>query len=617
MFGYGGAVKINNLVLENFNLTGAQVGIIAGAAEGASASNITIKGTNTLTYKKYETSTYSETWNGIGAIFGVTQNSNVENVTIASDAVININYGTMETDAGCKYCDNNAGGTFIQNYSGTVTVETGAQINKTGKVGYPVDISGNEAQDNLSSAINSSTTSAPVVLNLGAGEVKLPSAQGKAVDVTIKGTEDTVIDVTNGAYMDQGKIAFEGVTIKGSTGYANGNGSDYAALYCPNVTYTNCTFVGPFRIGRDGAKFVNCTFTELGNDYVWTYGNDVTFDGCTFETDGKAILIYSDGGNEVSQVTVTGCTFNATKGAKAGAIANQNCAAIEIHNYGNGVNLTTSGNTIDSDFSGEWRIKTYETGKPKVFVNGTEYVGIYVDGEHLFIDKDKNVWKLSKESAEKVVYHDRTGYEKKIQSITVYTAQDLATALELDNAGVFVFNGTNTIYRELHFGADIDFANKSFTGFGGRLHIYGEEKTLSNINFVSTDAVNGKAGLIAYAGDSKIDSLTIKNATATGCQAGIFCGNANNVQITNCNLAGTITINWQDYTNPTSGYHETYNGVGAAVGVYADATTNVLDVNATNATIVINNQGISYEDGKTVESNNLVGVVYGGSYSLT
>lgn len=228
-------------------------------------------------------------------------------------------------------------------------------------------------------------------INLAAGEYKMPSDQSTTSTLNIVGTKDTVIDVTMGAYMDQANVTFKGVTIKTSTGYANGSGSDYAALYTPNVTYIDCTFEGPMRVGRDGAKFINCTFNSLGNDYVWTYGNDVTFEGCTFNTDGKAILIYSDGGNEVSQVTVKNCVFNSTTGAKAGAIANQNCAAIEIHNYGNGVNLVTEGNTYDANFSGEWRIKTYEAGKPQVFVNGVEYTTIALDGKTMTIDANKNV----------------------------------------------------------------------------------------------------------------------------------------------------------------------------------------------------------------------------------
>lgn len=250
---------------------------------------------------------------------------------------------------------------------------------------------GGESYYSFDDAVDAAIKNDITEIVLAEGEYKLPSKEETA-KLTIKGTKETVIDVTLGSYWDNATLTIEGVTIKTNTGYANGNGSDYAALYSKNVTYTNVTFVGPMRVGRDGAKFINCTFTELGNDYVWTYGNDVTFEGCTFNTDGKAILIYSDGGNEVSQVSVKNCKFNATTGAKAGAIANQNCAAIEIHNYGNGVNLTTSGNTVDNqNFSGEWRIKTYETGRTQVFVNGTEYTTIALDGKTMTIDANKNV----------------------------------------------------------------------------------------------------------------------------------------------------------------------------------------------------------------------------------
>jgi|GEM_PF-1668563 len=236
-------------------------------------------------------------------------------------------------------------------------------------------------------------------IKLTDGEYKMPSDSNRnfVANVTITGTEETVINNTLGSYWDNATLTFEGVTIKGSTGMANGNGSDYAALYSYNVTYNNCTFDGPFRIGRDGAIFNECKFTNLGNDYVWTYGNDVTFTKCMFVSEGKALLVYTDGGNEISQVTVKDCTFNATVGNKAGAIKNQNCAAIEIDNYGCGVNLILSGNTYDAGtegaerFSGEWRIKTYDPNKASVTVNGNKYESIAIDGKLMTIDANKNV----------------------------------------------------------------------------------------------------------------------------------------------------------------------------------------------------------------------------------
>ena len=228
-------------------------------------------------------------------------------------------------------------------------------------------------------------------------EFEMPS-NGTTNAITFTSLNGTaIIDNTKGSYWENATLTFNNISFKTGTGMVNGNGADYAALYSKNVTYNSCTFTGPMRLGRDGAKFNACTFNGLGNDYVWTYGKSASFEGCTFNTEGKAILIYSDGPTvgtgAAPAVSVTNCTFNATQGAKAGAIANQNCAAVEIHNYGNGVTLTTSGNTVDEDFSGVWRIKTYENRFPdsKIFVNGTEYTTIALDGKTMTIDANRNV----------------------------------------------------------------------------------------------------------------------------------------------------------------------------------------------------------------------------------
>ena len=240
---------------------------------------------------------------------------------------------------------------------------------------------------NDSTEMNTALSEGKTKILLADGEYRMPSNSTTA-NITISGSKNTVLDMTQGAYLDSAEgVTISGVTIKTGTGMAGGNGSDYAALYAKNVKYVNCTFVGPMRIGRDGAQFINCTFTELGNDYIWTYGNDVSFEGCTFNTEGKAILIYNDGGTEVAQVSVKNCTFNATQGAKAGDITNQNCAAIEVNNYGNGVNLVSEGNVVDTTkFSGVWRIKAYTTGNPQVIVNGVEYTSLALDGKKMTIN---------------------------------------------------------------------------------------------------------------------------------------------------------------------------------------------------------------------------------------
>ena len=174
---------------------------------------------------------------------------------------------------------------------------------------------------------------------------------------------DDVIITVNQPNYSGADLTLSGVTVKGS-GYATG------VQHVNTVTYKDVKIVGDMCLYGEEVKFDNCTF-ELNNQYIWTYGaKKVSFDKCRFNTTGKAILIYNEGANANSNVTVTDCTFNATAGAKASAIANQNCAAIEIDStYGDSFTLTTSGNSINKDyFSGTWRIKACQA---EVTVNGT------------------------------------------------------------------------------------------------------------------------------------------------------------------------------------------------------------------------------------------------------
>ena len=219
---------------------------------------------------------------------------------------------------------------------------------------------------------------------LEAGNYTMPAVNGQ--ELTICGGEDVVITINKPA-MHGSDITFDGVTIKGS-GYSTG------VQHVNTVTYRNAKVVGEMCLYGEKVVFDGCTF-ELNSQYIWVYGAKVAeFKNCVFNTNGKAILIYNEGAG-ANTVTVEGCTFNATAGAKAGAIANQNCAAIEIDNFqssGVGVahKLTTANNTVGANFSGEWRIKNYVSGNV-INVNGVDYTQIAVDGKLMTIDANKNV----------------------------------------------------------------------------------------------------------------------------------------------------------------------------------------------------------------------------------
>ncbi len=233
------------------------------------------------------------------------------------------------------------------------------------------------SQDELNNAISSNDD---VVISLGAGDYTLPNTNGKTVEII--GTEDTVIDVTGGYYAETANLTFKGVTF--DCILDSGNGGDYELIYSSNATFIDCTFNGAHGVGRDGAKYIGCTF-NLPADYVWSFANDTVFDGCTFNSQGKALLLYNHGGSEMVNVTVTNCVFKATAPAYAYAISNLACAAIEIDNYGCSINLIASNNTVDSDFSGEWRIKSFYDNGNTVTVNGTAYTQTALDGTLLTV----------------------------------------------------------------------------------------------------------------------------------------------------------------------------------------------------------------------------------------
>ena len=238
-----------------------------------------------------------------------------------------------------------------------------------------------DSASELSAAITDATGDVTVVL--AEGTYDMPSIGGK--DITLVGTKNTIIN-THTVNLGEGNLTLEGVTVKA--------GSYQGFQHSNVVTYNNVTVEGELYCYGEKDIFNNCTFV-LNNQYVWAYGSEnIEFNNCVFETNGKAILIYNEG-DGATNVTVKNCTFNATAGAKAGAIANQNCAAIEIDNYqssgvGAAHNVIASGNTFSENFSGEWRIKSFVAGNA-ITVNGTEYTQIAVDGKLMTIDANKNV----------------------------------------------------------------------------------------------------------------------------------------------------------------------------------------------------------------------------------
>ena len=265
------------------------------------------------------------------------------------------------------------------------------EVASAGSTGYGLSYSMNETSENsgvyTDGELYCTYTQAGFVTALSNGwDIILGdgtySMVNTTADVEISGTPNALININSVMNLSNYDLIFNGLSIKGG---------DNKAINGKTTIFNNCIIEGDFYLFSDGTTFNGCTFEIPSGKYIWTNGYDVVFDECTFNTAGKAILIYSHGSTMTSDVTVTNCVFNASAEGFAGDIANQCCAAIELNNFGCGINLTTANNTVGNNFSGEWRIKKYVVGNPSITVNGKEYTTIAVDGKIMTIDSDKNV----------------------------------------------------------------------------------------------------------------------------------------------------------------------------------------------------------------------------------
>ena len=265
------------------------------------------------------------------------QNGNPGNITVKGGTFVN-----YDPSKG----DDNLGGTFVApGYS--VISETKAN----GDVWYTV-VKGTGAtvgtQEDLNSAITNNETS--TVKLTEDGTYNLTDGIAKSKDVTFIGTKDTVIDVCQNLdgesgvnagmnYQDGATLVFKGVTILGQV---SGN---YGGIVRAATTFEDCTIKGKLTLYGD-TTFINCTF-ENQNDYsIWTWGaKNVTFEGCTFMTGGKAINLYGGAdhpGAPTTVLTVNNCTFNDSNNGAAGK------AAIEVGNdYGATYILTVNNVTVN------------------------------------------------------------------------------------------------------------------------------------------------------------------------------------------------------------------------------------------------------------------------------
>ena len=269
-----------------------------------------------------------------------------------------------------------------------IIVPEGYEVKKSGdwysvvrKANVAFDAGKNGAYETLNDAITNASKDGNVSIKLPAESTVtldngIANESAKAKDLTFVGDGTQTVDVEAAAvgaeggrlnYQRGSKFTFKDMTIQAGEGNFDG-------IVCDELVYENCTIKGKLTLyGK--ATFINCTFeNDMPNQYsIWTWGGtDVKFENCTFNTNGKASLLYGQATKaKPTNLTVNNCTFNDRNGGAAGK------AAIEIGNdYNATYTLTINNITVNGFANGK-------NTNSKVWANKNS-----MDAEHLTVTID-------------------------------------------------------------------------------------------------------------------------------------------------------------------------------------------------------------------------------------
>jgi hypothetical protein len=184
--------------------------------------------------------------------------------------------------------------------------------------------------------------------------------------LTISGSKNAIIKLYNdgedgcdyafgSAGTGVGTYTFNGVTFDTTSNTGNYKGFAYM-----KGIFNDCNFVGAYSLNNaNDFVFNRCTF-DFKNGYFWTWGaKSVTFDGCTFNGNSKAILAH---GTASTVININNCKFAATEKGYTGA--GDNTAVVEMDPVTTNtytINFTGE-NTITDSYAGWTRVKDSSTG---------------------------------------------------------------------------------------------------------------------------------------------------------------------------------------------------------------------------------------------------------------
>ena len=410
------------------------------------------------------------------------------------------------------------------------------------------------------------------VIALADGEYELPSAlfgqassgtftiEGNGVDTEVKGAVNANANHP-GVYAHGKHLVFKDLTyITPNNGYNGGFG------HAASVTFINCTIIGQY-YAHSGAPhyFYDCTIDPL-TGYLYTYGSDCVFEGCTFSaSEGKALQVYEDGTSGENTVTIKDCQFVAAKQAATwdgkpvtgidinsnGAIFNvyvENCTTTDFP-----TGLNSGSDLYNIKDGGLTRVNLWIDGVQVAFVGMTpvaEGVALDAAGAYNIFNADGMLW-----FANEVNVKGNTFSGKIVKLIA-----------DIDLAGI-----------------DWQPISQTVTGKQFKGTFDGQDNTIYNLTVNTTNKGGSYAsGLFGWILAAKVKNVNIDGADI---QAQHYVGTiAGYLEYTGCTVENCHVTN----ANIVAQHNavECGNKVGGIVGFAGNANTLVKGCTVSNSTIV-------------------------------
>lgn len=436
---------------------------------------------------------------------------------------------------------------------------------------------------------------------LGNGTFDLPaSLTQKAGTLTIvgSGVENTILNgavnsnnMHPGNYANGVALVFEGLTfITANNGYNGGFG------HAVSVTFRESKIVGQFYAHSNAPHyFYDCTIDPL-TGYLYTYGSDCVFEGCTFAASaGKALQVYEDSATGENTVTITNCAFVAAKQATTwdgkpvtGIDINSNGAKFTV----NINNCTTTGFPTGLNSNSDlWNVKDAGKAHANVYVDGVQvwFAGYDVVANGLF--KKENAYLVM--TGEGLVA---------LSGMTIKGGEIVTLGADIDLAGV-QFNGLNAFNPE---------TNNTFDGQGYTVSNWTNKDGASDMGFIRN--------WVGPVKNVKFENCHLKTAGRSAVVAAKIYGNIENVSVNNCSIedsywacgiiAGLYNAGSVSNCTVTNSSVKSNGGTAAIVGVFNESAGERGLKNCSVSNTTINNTG-AY--GEAYSGGALVGMFNSGA----